>query len=210
MSAFSPSAAMPLQGLTLPPAKRSAVQAPVRPPSRSRTNARTRQAARARPAVATSLGFAWFGLVLVLVLETALLFFPDALRVSPVQAAVWFKQVSGYTMCALLAFALASGWLRRLPALAGCLRALGVLHQVGGLAILLLLACHMGQAPSGFLLCVFHGMACSVASGALRTVLASRTGRRVSTGLLGLHIGMSCMVAAGAVLHLYFVYVYAA
>jgi len=204
MSAFSPSAAMPLQGLTLPPGTRS------EPRARPRAKARPRRAARARSTASASPRLAWCGLLLVVVLEVALLFFPQALRVSPVQATPLFKQFSGYSMCALLAFALGSGWLRRLPVMAGWLRVLGVLHQACGIVILLLLGSHMGQAPSGFLACVFHGMACSVAAGGLRTVLATRAGRRVATGLLALHISMSCLVAAGAVLHLYFVYVYAA
>lgn len=203
MSAFSPSAAMPLQGLTLPPAA---------PRARSRTPPRTRAAAHpaARPPAATSTAFAWCGLAAVLLLEAVLLLFPAALRVSPLQASVPFKQLSGYSMCTLLAFALAFGALRRLPALATRLRALGVLHQACGLALVLLLGVHAGQAPAGFLRLVFHAMALAAAAGALRTVLGPRVGRKVSAGLLVLHIGLSCLVGAGAVLHLYFVYVYAA
>ena len=201
-SGFSASAAMPLHGMRLP----SPSQAAPRP--RARAAARPRQAAR--PKSASSPALAWCGLALVLVLEVALLFFPGALRVSPVQASVLFKQVSGYSMCTLLAFALALGPLRRLPALAGRLRTLGLLHQACGLALLLLLASHVGQAPSGFLRYVFHAMAIAAAAGALRTVFGPRLGRAVSTGLLALHISLSCLVGAGAVLHLYFVYVYAA
>jgi len=204
MSAFSPSAAMPLQGLTLPP--------PSRPAPRARPRAaaaRPRQAARAKQATAASTHVAWCGLLLVLALEAALLFFPQALRLHPVQGTPLFKQLSGYSMCALLAFALAFGWLRRLPALVNRARALSILHQASGLLLLALLGSHMGLAPSGFLLFVFHGMATAVAAGALRTVLGTRAGRKASVALLALHIGLSCMVAAGAVLHLYFVYVYA-
>jgi hypothetical protein len=153
---------------------------------------------------------AWFALLLVLAVEVALLFFPQALRLSPVQGTPLFKQVSGYSMCTLLAFGLALGWVRRMPWMAKRARVLGKLHQASGLALLLLLGTHMGQAPSGFLLCVFHGMACSIGFGALRTVLGTRASRGVATGLLALHISLSCLVAAGAVLHVYFVYVYAA
>jgi len=202
MSAFSPSAAMPLQGMTLPP------QGAPRARSRPRASARPRQAVRARTATGTGTGLAWCGLAVVLLLEAALLFFPQVLRVSPLQATVLFKQVSGYAMCALLGFALASGALRRLPVLAGRLRALAVLHQVCGLALVLLLGAHLGQAPTGFLRWVFHAMAIAAGAGALRTVLGARLPRVASSGLLSVHIGLSCLVGAGAVLHLYFVYVY--
>jgi hypothetical protein len=138
-----------------------------------------------------------------------LLLFPQLLRFSGVQAAALFKQASGYAMCALLAFALALGSLRRLRTLAQRVRLLSTLHQASGLVLLLLLGSHMGQAPSGFLLGVFHAMALAVAAGSLRTMLGARAGRKASNALLAIHIGLSCLVAAGAVLHLYFVYVYA-
>ncbi|MCG2592798.1 hypothetical protein LZ009_08375 [Ramlibacter sp. XY19] len=205
MSAFSPSAAMPLQGLTLPP---PAARPAARP--RARAAARPRQAARARQRATPSARLAWCGLLLVLALEVALLFFPQALRLHPVQGTGLFKQLTGYTMCALLAFALALGWLRRLPGMERRARALTALHQASGPVLLLLLGSHAGQAPGGFLLCVFHGMALAVAAGALRTVLGTRAARKASVALLAVHISVSCMVAAGAVLHLYFVYVYAA
>ncbi|MDB5858978.1 MAG: hypothetical protein JWQ76_2667 [Ramlibacter sp.] len=201
-SGFSASAAMPVHGVRMPAPARAA------PRARVRAASRPRQAVRAGPA--TSTGLAWCGLALVLLLEVVLLFFPSALRVSPLQATVPFKQLSGYSMCALLSFALASGCLRRMPAMAKRLRALGVLHQACGLALLLLLASHVGQAPTGFLRYVFHAMAFGAAAGALRTVLVPRLGRAASTGLLALHISLSCLVGAGAVLHLYFVYVYSA
>src|SRR5213076_1460259 len=105
-----------------------------------------------------------------------------------------FKQVSGYSMCALLAFALALGSLRRLRALAQRVRLLSAVHQASGLVLLMLLGSHMGQAPSGFLLGVFHGMALAVAAGALRIALGPRAGRKTSTALLAVHISLSCLV----------------
>jgi hypothetical protein len=171
--------------------------------------ARTRPAARAKKAALPVPRLAWCGLLLVLGLEMLLLLFPQLLRFSGVQAAALFKQASGYSMCALLAFALALGSLRRLRTLAQRVRLLSTLHQASGLVLLLLLGSHMGQAPSGFLLGVFHAMALAVAAGSLRTMLGARAGRKTSNALLAIHIGLSCLVAAGAVLHLYFVYVYA-
>jgi hypothetical protein len=151
---------------------------------------------------------AWLALAVVLLLESAILFAPHALLLTPLQATVLSKRVSGYSMVTLLAFAFAHGGLRRLPAMTVHLRALAVLHQASGLALLLLLAVHVGARPAGFLQAVFHAMALGLGAGALRTALGRRLGRSASTGLLVLHIGLACLVAAGALLHLYFVYVY--
>jgi hypothetical protein len=193
---------MPLQGRHLPAPAR-----PAAPGARTGSAARPRKAARARPAA--SSGFAWCALAFVLLLEVALNFLPGALQVSPLQTSALFKQVSGYSMVTLLTFALALGLLRRLPGLASRLRTLGTFHQLSGLALLLLLASHVGPAPTGFLLYVFHAMAVGAGAGALRTVLGLKVRRALASGLLAVHITLSCLVGAGAVLHLYFVYVYA-
>lgn len=149
-------------------------------------------------------------LALIVLLEIAVLALPDALLVSPVQSTHLSKQVSGYALVALLSFAIAFGSLRRMPVLARHARRLNTVHQVGGVLMLALLAAHVGQRPSGFLLLLFHGMALACGAGAARALLGTKGGRRASTALLAVHIGGSCLVAAGALLHLYFVYAYTA
>jgi uncharacterized membrane protein YhaH (DUF805 family) len=156
------------------------------------------------------LRLAWCVVAVVVLLEVALQFFPNAMLLHPVQQSTLFKQASGYTMLTLLVFAIAFGALRRHPALAAQQRRLNDLHQLGGLLILVLLAFHVGQRPSGFLLYTFHAMAIGLGAGALRAVIGRRIGRQASTGLLVLHIGLSCLVAAAVLLHLYFVYAYTA
>ena len=140
----------------------------------------------------------------------AVLALPHAMLVSPLQATRLFKQVSGYSLVTLLAFSVTFGSLRRMPALAAHLRRMNTVHQVGGVLMLMLLAAHVGQRPSGFLLFLFHGMAMASGAGAWRALLGARAGRRASTALLAVHIGGACLVAAGALLHLYFVYAYTA
>jgi hypothetical protein len=114
MSSFSSSAAMPLQGIAFP----TPARATARPRARTGAAARPRAAARAKPASVPNQRVACCALLLVLVLEMALLFFPQALRLSPVQGTVLFKQISGYSMCTLLAFGLSLGWVRTLPGMA--------------------------------------------------------------------------------------------
>ena len=156
------------------------------------------------------LRLAWCVLATVLLAEFALLSFPQALLLHPLQGSVLFKQVSGYAMVALVAFAMAFGWLRRRPALAVHHRLLGDVHQFGGLLVLLLVALHAAARPGGFLLLVFHAVAIAQAAGALRVLFGSKLGRRAATTLLALHITLSCLVSAAALVHLYFVYAYTA
>jgi hypothetical protein len=180
--------------------------APVR---RRKAAARTQQpAARVRRASQARLG----GCVLfmVLLLEAALLFFPQRLVLDPVQAAPWAKQLTGYPMVALMLMAMVFGPLRRAPALARHQVVLNEFHQFSGLLVLLLLAFHMGRAPSGFLQYTFHILAVGVAAGGLRSVLGTKAPRALARTLLVTHIGLSCLVAAAALLHLYLVYAYTA
>jgi hypothetical protein len=167
-------------------------------------------AARSRRAPRDSLRLAWCVVAVVILLEIALQFFPGAMLLNPLQKSTAFKQVSGYTMLSLLVFAIVFGALRRHPALAEQQRRLNDLHQLGGLFILVLLAFHVGQRPSGFLLYTFHAMAMALGAGALRAVIGRRIGRKASTSLLVLHISLSLLVAAAVLLHLYFVYAYTA
>ncbi|HEX2544181.1 MAG TPA: hypothetical protein VHL79_04850 [Ramlibacter sp.] len=160
-----------------------------------------------RPA---SQSVAWCVLVVAILLEVAVLLRPQALLLGPVQNSVLFKTVSGYTMLALMAFAIAFGWVRRRPAMARQHRKLNELHQVVGLAILVLLAFHAAGRPGGFLQFVLHGMAVGVAAGALRSLLGARAGRATSAALLMLHISLSFLVSAAALLHLWFVIAYTA
>ena len=169
---------------------------------------RTGRRTRSRPADIRSL--TWCALLFALLLQGAMVFRPQLLLVSPVQAGTVFKMASGYGMAALMAFAIAFGALRRMPAMAPHLRRLNELHQVAGLLVLVLLASHAGQRPAGFLLWTFHAMALGVAGGALRAIVGVRMGRALSTALLAVHIVASCLVAAAALLHLYFVYAYTA
>ncbi len=175
-----------------------------RPASRKRR--KTRVAVRPK----ADLRLSWSVLTVIVLLQAAVLFYPQALLLHPVQGAHWFKQLSGYTMLALMAFAMSFGWLRRLPAMARHHRKLNEIHQFGGLLLLVLLASHVGQAPRGFLLLMFHAMAVGLGAGALRAVVGTRWGRGASVGLLAAHIGLCCLVAAGVLLHLYFVYAYTA
>jgi hypothetical protein len=153
---------------------------------------------------------AWCVLVVVVLLEVALQFFPQAMQVIPAQSSSLFKQVSGYTMLTLLAFAMVFGSLRRRPAFANQQRKLNELHHFGGLLLVVLLALHVGERPAGFLLYTFHALAVAVGAGALRAVIGRRIGRAASTTLLVLHISLSCLVLAAVLLHLYFVYAYTA
>jgi hypothetical protein len=156
------------------------------------------------------LRLAWCVLATVLLAEAALGFFPQAMLLHPVQGTVLFKQLSGYAMVALMAGAMAFGWLRRRPSLAARHRLLGDVHQFGGLLLLLLLSLHVATRPGGFLLGLFHAIAIAQGAGALRALLGSRLGRSVSTTLLAVHITLSCLASAAVVLHLYFVYAYTA
>jgi len=167
-------------------------------------------APRVRTRRKVDLRLAWCVLVTVLLAQFALLSFPQALLLHPLQGSVLFKQVSGYAMVALMAAAMAFGWLRRHPALAVHHRTLNDVHQFGGLLLLLLLALHVATRPSGFLLLMFHAVAVAQAAGALRALFGTRLGRKVSTALLALHISLSCLVSAAVLVHLYFVYAYTA
>ena len=149
-------------------------------------------------------------LLTVVLAEAALLFFPHVLLLHPAQASVLFKQVSGYTMVVLMVAAMAFGFLRRAPALLSHQRTLNDIHQFGGLLLLLLLSLHVASRPSGFLLLMFHGLACSLGAGALRSLFGLRLGRAASTALLAVHISLSCLLCAAVLLHLYFVYSYTA
>lgn len=164
-------------------------------------------AVRRRPR--EELRLAWCVLVAVVLLEFAMHFLRDAMLLTPVQASVPFKRISGYTMLTLLAFAMGFGWLRRRPALAPHARTLHEVHQFGGLCLLLLLALHVGRNPSGFLVVVFHGFALAVAAGALRSVAGRKLGRGVNLALLVTHIAGCCLLSGAALLHVYLVYVYA-
>lgn len=167
-------------------------------------------APRVRARRKTGLRLSAVVLAAVLLVEVAVLLFPQALLLHPLQAGVLFKQVSGYTMVSLMTFAMVFGALRRRAGLAVHHRTLNDLHQFGGLLILLLLALHIATRPGGFLLLLFHAVAVAQAAGSLRALLGSRLGRSASTALLSLHISLSCLVCASVVLHLYFVYAYTA
>jgi hypothetical protein len=156
------------------------------------------------------LRVAWCVLAAVLLIEGVARFQPDVLALGPFQVRTWFRQVTGYTMLALMVAAMAFGALRRLPAVAARQRTFHGLHQFGGLLVLVLLASHAGPGASGFLLGVFHTMALAAATGGLRVVLGPLIGRRGTKALLAVHIGLSCLVAAAALVHLYLVYAYTA
>lgn len=166
--------------------------------------------ARARRARRDSPSLAWCVLAVAVLLEVALRFYPQALLLHPVQSSVLFKQASGYTMLSLMAFAMTFGWLRRHPALVDHQRRINEFHQLAGLVILVLLAFHVGQRPSGFLLYTFHALAVGLGAGALRAVVGRRIGRKASMALLVLHISLACLVVAAVLLHLWFVYAYTA
>jgi hypothetical protein len=190
---------VPLAGPALVPPRQAR-------PARSR-RAREHTRVERRPATQP---LTWCVLAVVILLEVAVALRPQALLLHPGQVGSAFRTVSGYTMLALLAFAIAFGWVRRLPAMARQHRRLNEIHQLGGLFLLVLLAFHAAGRPTGFLLVLLHAMSLGLAAGALRTVLGTRIGRRASTTLLTLHISLSCLVAAAALLHLWFVLAYTA
>ena len=172
--------------------------------------ARSARAARHSARASGASGLTWCVLMVAVLLEVAVLFRPQALWWTPLQASPAFKMASGYTMLAMLAFALAFGWLRRLAPMARHHRQLNEVHQLGGLVLLVLLAVHVGTRPAGFLLWTFHALAVGLGAGALREVMRARIGRAASAALLTVHISFACLVGAAALLHLYFVYVYTA
>jgi len=167
-----------------------------------------RRAARVRRPSAARL--AWCVLAALLVIEALVLFHPDRMLVSPVQVSTGFKQLTGYAMLSLMVFAIFFGPLRRRPRLARHLVVLNEFHQFSGLLVVLLLAFHLGQGPSGFLRYTFHALALATAAGALRAAFGTRLGAAASRVLLVLHISMFCVVAAAVLLHLYLVYAYTA
>ena len=172
-------------------------------------------AVKARRAAVRPTGrpIAWlplFVLLVVILLEVAVVFFPAALQLHPVQKTVGFKQASGYSMLGLMTFAMLFGWLRRLPRLAGQQARLKEAHLVSGLLILALLALHLVQVPAGFLHLLFHALAVGTAAGALRSSMGARFGPRGCAVLLGVHIGLACIVMAAALVHVYLVYAYTA
>ena len=171
---------------------------------------RARPRAVRAPARARDPRLAACVLLVVVLLEVALRFYPDALQLHPFQKTVLFKQISGYSMLALMAFAMTFGWLRRRPALARHHARLNEVHQVSGLLLLALLGFHLGHTPVGFLHYMFQALALSVAAGALRAILGRRIGARGGQALLVVHIAGSCLLAAGALVHLYLVYAYTA
>ena len=164
----------------------------------------------ARPARRSVAWLPLFVLLVVLLLEAAVLFVPAALQLHPVQKTVGFRQLTGYAMLGLMAFAMLFGWLRRLPALAGQQARLKEAHLVAGLLLLALLALHLVQVPAGFLHSLFHALALGTAAGALRSALGRRFGPRGCSVLLGLHIGLACIVSTAALVHVYLVYAYTA
>lgn len=170
--------------------------------------ARRKAAARVRRPSAGRL--AWCVLTALLVLETLVLFFPQRMLVSPAQMSTGFKQLTGYSMLALMGFAIFFGPLRKLPRLARHLVVLNEFHQFSGLLVLLLLAFHLGHGPSGFLQYTFHALALASAAGALRAAFGTRLGPSASRALLVLHISLFCVVAVAVLLHLYLVYAYTA
>lgn len=170
---------------------------------------RTRRVA-GRPARRPVAWLPLFVLLIVILLEAAAMLRPQALQLHPAQNSVLFKQVSGYSMLALMAFAIAFGWLRRLPALARQQARLKEAHLVSGLLILALLALHLVNVPLGYLSVVFHAMALAIAAGALRSVLGPRLGPKACVVLLVSHIGLSCAVVAAGLVHVYLVYAYTA
>ncbi|MEJ5988541.1 hypothetical protein WG902_00980 [Ramlibacter sp. PS3R-8] len=170
---------------------------------------RTRRIAK-RPARRPIAWLPLFVLFIVVLLEATALVRPQALQVHPLQSSVGFKQLSGYSMLVLMAFAMSFGWLRRLPLLAGKQALLKEAHLVSGLLILALLALHLVNVPLGYLSFVFHGMALAIAAGALRAVLGPRIGPKGCVVLLAVHIGLSCAVVASGLVHVYLVYAYTA
>jgi hypothetical protein len=180
------------------------------PPAKSRTS--TRRAAKRAVAARATDGVALTSCVLLLtvLVEVAVAWFPQALLLAPWQGSSLFRVASGYPMLGLLALSLAFGWLRRRPAFARSRRRLHEVHQVGGLVLLVLLALHAAGRPAGFLLYTLHAMSVALAAGAVRGLAGPRLPRAASLALLMLHISLACLLAAAALVHVYLVMAYTA
>lgn len=186
----------PLAGPALAPARPARTRRP-------RDAARPSRSTRAQP-------LTWCVLLVTILLQAAVLWRPQALLLGPVQNTVAFKTVTGYTMLVLLVFCITFGWVRRHGAMARQGRRLGELHQLAGLALLVMMAFHGAGRPAGFLLVLLHAMAIGLAAGALRGILGPRLGRGTAAVLLTLHVGLSFLVCAAALVHVWFVVTYTA
>jgi hypothetical protein len=149
-------------------------------------------------------------LLLTVLVEVAVAWYPQALLLAPWQGTSLFRVASGYPMLALLAFSIAFGWLRRRHALARSHRRLQEVHELGGLVLLVLLAMHAAGRPAGFLLYLLHATSVALAAGGVRGLLGARLPRPASLALLMVHISLSCLLAVAALLHVYFVLAYTA
>lgn len=149
-------------------------------------------------------------LVLVVVLEAAVMWRPELLLVHRLQAQWFSRQASGYCMLAVMLVAVVCGWLRRQPGSGPRARWLAQGHQVAGLVLLVLLAWHVGQRPSGFLLAQWHLLCAAAAAAAARPWVGAWLGVRASTALLVVHIAGSCCAVATALVHVWLVVCYIA
>ena len=143
-------------------------------------------------------------------LAAALALLPSAGALHPVQHTVVFKQLTGYALVALLGFLLLLGVWRGQLRRPGPAAVLMFAHQVAGLAMLVLVAGHVGAAPSGYLRAVLLLVLGTCALGALRQLAAGRLPPRALRGLAVAHIAMGCLIASAALVHIYFVYAYTA
>lgn len=159
----------------------------------------------------TTLALAsWSALALVAIACIALLLRPQWSDLVALQRIEAYKQVTGYTLVAALAFDLSLALIKPRLASAWALRALQITHRVLGLSMLVLLVLHAGFVHQGYLTVTFLVTMLVVIAGALLNLLP---GHRLGTWgqwTTALHIAAGCLLGALAVMHLYFVFAYTA
>jgi hypothetical protein len=121
-----------------------------------------------------------------------------------------YKQWTGYILVGLLTFELSLALIKRRLVSSGALRTLQLAHRFLGLTMLALLVMHAGFAHQGFLHFAFFTTMLVVLAGALLNLLPSRYLGTWGQWTTAFHIGAGCLLAALALMHLYFVYTYAA
>ena len=152
----------------------------------------------------------WFALGGVAISCVAWLLQPQWDALTALQRLSAYKQVTGYVLVGLLGFDLSLALIKRRLVQGHWQRALQLAHRILGLTMLAMLVLHAGFAHAGFLHLTFAVTMFVVVVGALLNLLP---GRRLATWgqwTTAVHIGAGCLLGALALMHLYFVYRYAA
>jgi hypothetical protein len=166
---------------------------------------------RSRSAYQTALVLAsWCAVIGVAVACIAWLWPPQLTPLIALQRLDPYKQWTGYILVGLLSFDLSLALIKRRLLRGGALRGLQLAHRILGLTMLAMLVMHAGFAHQGFLNAAFLVTMLVVLAGALLNLLPSRHLGSWGQWTTVLHITAGCLLAALALMHLYFVYSYAA